>query len=215
MRNKQVQSLYTAKNLILIGVPTNTDAESLQNLMLGKMEEARQKMVARSPSKYGSLTKVPQFVINKDYIRNTPYAERLDNDDIPFWAWKPFHLEYLAVDEKKLDQILAYMYHLRRFQRLLGDAAFFHRNPGVDATTGDQGILAGVLMRHIAMVQSMSRVILKGLVHPDWQHLIQWMDKEDPTEIDIEVSRFVCEIMMGNKIHGTKVWVLIAQVPDG
>ncbi len=191
MSYKQVQSLYTAKNLIIIGVPTNTNADSLQNLMLGKMEEARQKMVAQSPSKYGSLTKVPQFVINKDYIRNTSYAERSDNDDIPFWAWMPFHLEYLAVDEEKLDQILAYMYHSRHFQGLFGDAAFFHRNPGVDATAGDQGILAGVLMQHIAMVQSMSRVILKGLVHPDRQHLIQRMDEDDPTEVDIEISRSV------------------------
>jgi hypothetical protein len=31
--------------LILVGVPTNIDADSLQNLMLGMMEEARQKMV--------------------------------------------------------------------------------------------------------------------------------------------------------------------------
>jgi hypothetical protein len=46
-------------------------------------------------------------------------------------------------------------------------------------------------------------VILKGLVHPDRQHLIQRVDKEDPTEVDIEVSRSVCEIMMGKKIHGT------------
>ncbi len=61
----------------------------------------------------------------------------------------------------------------------------------------------------------MSRVILKGLVHPDRQHLIQRMDEDDPTEVDIEVSRSVCKIMMGKKIHKTKVWVLIAQVPDG
>jgi hypothetical protein len=205
MRYKQVQSLYMAKNLILIGVPTNINVDSLQSLTLGKMEEAQQKMVAQSPSKYGSLTKVPQFVINKDYIKSMPYAERSDNDDIPFWAWMPFHLEYLVVDEEKLNLILAYMYRLRPFQGLFGDAAFFHRNPGVDATAGDQGMLAGVLMRHITMVRSMSRVTLKGLVHPDRQHLIQRMDEDDPTEVDIEVSRSVCEIMMGKKIHGTQV----------
>ncbi len=85
----------------------------------------------------------------------------------------------------------------------------------MDATAGDQGILAGVLMQHIAMVRSMSRVILKGLVHPDRQHFIQRMDEDNPTEVDIEVSRYICNIMMGKKIHGTKVWVLIVQVPDG
>jgi hypothetical protein len=50
----------------------------------------------------------------------------------------------------------------------------------------------------------MSRVILKGLVHPDRQHLIQQMDKDNPTEVDIEVSRSVCKIMMGKKIHRKK-----------
>ncbi len=64
----------------------------------------------------------------------------------------PFHLKYLAVKEEKLEQILAYMYRSKRFQCLFGDAAFFHWNPGVDATAGDRGILARVLMRHIAMV---------------------------------------------------------------
>jgi hypothetical protein len=93
MKYKQVQSLYTAKNLILVGVPTNIDADSLQNLMLGMMEEARQKMVTQNQSKYGSLINVPKFVLEKDYIKNTPYAERSDDDDIPFWARMPFHLE--------------------------------------------------------------------------------------------------------------------------
>jgi hypothetical protein len=127
----------------------------------------------------------------------------------------PFHLEYLAVEEEKLEQILAYMYRSKPFQDLFGDAAFFHRNPGVDATAGDRVILAGVLMRHIAMVQSMTRVTLKGLVHPDRQQLIQRMDEDDPDEIEVEVNRSVQEIMMGKKIQGTKVWVLIAQQTNG
>ncbi len=137
MVNKQIQSLYTARNLILIGVPTDVNADALQVLMQGKMEEAQQKMVTRNPFKYGSLTKVPQFVIRKDFIKNTPYAERLNDNDIPFWAKMPFHLEYLAVDKERLEQILAYMYHSKRFQGLFGDAVFHHRNPGVEATARD------------------------------------------------------------------------------
>jgi hypothetical protein len=37
---KQVQSLYTAQNLILVGAPTDLDADPLQLLLKGKMEEA-------------------------------------------------------------------------------------------------------------------------------------------------------------------------------
>jgi hypothetical protein len=70
-------------------------------------------------------------------------------------------------------------------------------------------------MQHIAMVRSMSRFTLKGLCHSDRKHLIQRMDNDDPTEVEVEVSRSVHELMMGKKIHGTKVWVLIAQIPNG
>ena len=94
-------------------------------------------MVTQNPFEYGLLTKVPQFVIEKDFIKNTPYAERLNDNDIPFWAKMPFHLEYLTVDKEKIEQILAYMYCLKRFQGLFGDAAFHHRNPGVEVTAGD------------------------------------------------------------------------------
>jgi hypothetical protein len=75
MKFKQVQSLYTAKNLILVGVPTDVDADSLQNRLSERMEEARQKMVTRNRFKYVSLTKVPKFVLERDYVRNTPYLK--------------------------------------------------------------------------------------------------------------------------------------------
>ena len=70
-------------------------------------------------------------------------------------------------------------------------------------------------MQHIAMVRSMSRVTLKGLCHPNHKHLIQSMDKDNPTEVEVEVSRSVRKFMMEKKIHGTKVWVIIAQIPNG
>ncbi len=37
---KRIQSPYMARNLILIGVPTDVDADALQVLMRGTMEEA-------------------------------------------------------------------------------------------------------------------------------------------------------------------------------
>jgi hypothetical protein len=41
------------------------------------------------------------------------------------------------------------------------------------------------------------------------------MDEDDPDEIEVKVNRSVREIMMGKKIQGTKMWVLIAQQTDG
>jgi hypothetical protein len=107
---KQVQSLYTSRNLILVGTPTDVDANALQLLLKGKMEEACQKMVAKKPYKYGSITKVPEFVLKRDFIKHTPYAKQSKGDDIPFWAKMPFHLEYLAINKDALEHILAFIY---------------------------------------------------------------------------------------------------------
>ncbi len=45
---KRDQSLYTARNLIVVGVPTDLDADPLQLVLKDKMEEARKKMVAKT-----------------------------------------------------------------------------------------------------------------------------------------------------------------------
>jgi hypothetical protein len=199
----------------LVGVPTNLDANALQLLLKGKMEDARQKMVVKNPYKYGAITKVPEFILERDFIKHSPYAEQSKEDDIPFWAKMPLHLEYLLKDKDMFKHILAFMYCTNQLQRILGEAAFCHWNPGFDSMAGDQKILAGVLMRHIAMVWSTSRVILKGLTKPDRPHVIQQLDDEDPEEVDMEIKMSVWEIMMEKKIQGTKVWVLIGQIPDG
>jgi hypothetical protein len=103
----------------------------------------------------------------------------------------------------------------QRFQGLFGEASFYHQNPGMDSTAGKQEILAGVLMRHIAMVRLTSRVLLKGLAKPDRPHILYQLDEEDPEEIDIKITRTVREIMMEKKIQGSKVWILIGQLADG
>jgi hypothetical protein len=124
---KQMQSLHTSRNLMLVGVLTDVDPKSLQMKMHKKMEEAHQKMLARNPSKYGTIAKVPKFVLEENFIKNTPYAEWSDKDNIPFWACMPFHLECVAVNEDHLEQILAYMYQAKCFQVLLGEAAFYYK----------------------------------------------------------------------------------------
>jgi hypothetical protein len=81
---KQVQCLHTSRNLMLIRVPTVMDSKALQMKMHKEMEEARHRMLTCNPSKYGTIVRVPQFVLEKDFIKNTPYVEQSDKDDIPF-----------------------------------------------------------------------------------------------------------------------------------
>jgi hypothetical protein len=161
------------------------------------------------------IIKVPKFVLEKDFIKNTPCAEQSDEDDIPGWARMHFHLECVAPNEDHLDQILAYMYQSKHFQGLFGEAAFYYKNPGTDASAGERNVLAGILMRHIAMVQLMGHVYIRGLQHPDRVFpIIKYKDKE-LGEVSFGVDWLVREIMMEKKIHGTKVRTLLAQTADG
>jgi hypothetical protein len=65
------------------------------------------------------------------------------------------------------------------------------------------------------MVRLTSRIILKGLIHPDRQFPLQryWEDK--PDELEIDVTRLVREIMMEAIVKRSKVWTLIAQLSNG
>jgi hypothetical protein len=110
----------------------------------------------KNPYKYGAITKVPEFVLEWDFIKHTPYAKWSKEDDISFWAKMPLHLEYLLKDKDMLKHVLAFMYHTKQFQEILGATSFYHWNPRFDSTTGDCEILSGVLMCHIAMVRSTS-----------------------------------------------------------
>jgi hypothetical protein len=169
-------------------MPTNLDMDALQLLLKGEMEDARQKMVVKNHYKYGAITKVPEFVLERDFIQNTPYAEWSKEEDIPFWAKMPLHLEYLLKNKDLLKHILVFMYRTKQLQGVFGEAAFYHWNPRFDSMAGDREILAGVLMRHIAMVRSTSRVILKGLTKPEWPHIIQQLDNKDPEEVHVKVK---------------------------
>ncbi len=65
------------------------------------------------------------------------------------------------------------------------------------------------------MVRSMNKVILKGITHFDWRLKLTRWDKDDPQEVDLEVMRSVCKIMMEKKVRGIKALILIAQLHNG
>jgi hypothetical protein len=194
----------------------DTCTNSLQQVLRTKMEEAREKMVKKNPYKYGIIDKVPHFVLEHNFVKNTPYTECSKEDNIPFWLRTPYHLEYVLVMEEQLELIFHYMYCSEQFQILLGEAAFYYKNPGMEASGSEQGMLAGVLMHHIAMVQSMNKVLLKGIPHVDRRFpLARYKDESEEAEVDLEVDRSVRELMMEKRAADTRVWILITQLQDG
>jgi hypothetical protein len=103
----------------------------------------------------------------------------------------PYHIECLAISEDKIEAILAFMYCIKRFQGLFGEAAFYFKNLSLETLAGEYTILAGVLTRHITTVWSTSRIILKGLIHPDRQCPLQQYWEDEPNELEIDVTKLV------------------------
>ncbi len=96
---KQMQVLRTSKKIILVGVPTDVNLESLGCTLRATMEEACITMVNKNLSKFGVIDKTPRFALSTDFVKNTPYAERSNDDKIPFWAKMPWHLECCESDK--------------------------------------------------------------------------------------------------------------------
>ncbi len=194
-----------------VKVPIDGDSKSLACMLRATMEEACITMVNKNPSKFGVIDKTPRFALSTDFVKNTPYEERSDDDKIPFWAKAPWHLECRESDEGPIKAILSYMYRSGRMARILGKAAFHHLNPGPNATAGERDINAGIVTRHIAMIHSMGRVNLRGLKNPDRSALLQKFDDNDPTELVMEVNKSVRDVLMREcKADKTRVWCLLA-----
>ncbi len=213
-----MQVLNTSKNIILAGVPTDVDSRSLKRILWMGMEEARLRMVARKPSKFGAVSLMPKFALVTDFVKYTPYEERSTETNpnaIPFWSKMPWHIKCHTSDEPKIDALLSYMDRTNRLAQLFGEAAFHHVNPGPKATAGERDMNTGVVTWHIAMVWSMGRVSLKGLNNPDKGVLLKRFDNKDPEELDVEVIKTVHEIMMHKcKSNGTPVWYLVVHSRD-
>jgi hypothetical protein len=81
---KHMQVLRMAKNIILAGVPTDVDAACLTKVLWQNMEEAWKKIAAKNPTKYGALLATPKFSMSSEFVKNTPYKARSEEDKILF-----------------------------------------------------------------------------------------------------------------------------------
>ncbi len=206
---KHMQVLQIAKNIILAGVPTDVDAVCITKILWQTMEEAQKKMVAKNPAKYGTLSATPKFSMALEFVKNTPYEAQYEEDKIPFWSKMPRHLEYRTTDKAAIDVLLSYMCNSGRMECIQGGAAF-HRKNFPDADFNQRNVNAAILTWHVAMVCSMGRVSLRGLMDPDRPVMLQQFDEEETNKVEMEVSKSVCNIMTTEcKAARSRVWCLI------
>jgi hypothetical protein len=151
----------------------------------------------------------PKFSMSSEFIKNTPYKARSEEDKILFLSKMPWHLEYRTTDKAAIDALLSYMYNSGRMEHVLGGAAFHHKN-SPDADFNQRNVNATILTWHIAMIRSMSRVSLRGLMDLVRPVILQQFNAEETKKVEMEVSKLVCDIMMTEcKAARSRVWCLI------
>jgi hypothetical protein len=121
----------------------------------------------------------------------------------------PWHLKYRTTDKAAIDALLSYIYNSGRMEHVLEGAAFHHKN-SPDADFNERNVNAAILTRHVAMVCSMGRNSLRGLVDLDRPFMLQRFGEIETNKVEMEMSKSVRNIMMTEcKAARSRVWCLI------
>ena len=166
---KELQSLHTSRNIILLRVPSNIDFAAVNDIHKQVIEVTLDNMTRADPMRYPEeeYQMPPEFSVVRMYIKNTHFEQRDKNDTIPSWARMPLHLEVDLAFEDKLWEIVKYMAESKLLHSVFGDYSFVLKNsPPNEASEGLKQRMKIALRTHMAIVLSMGRVFLRGIRQP-------------------------------------------------
>ena len=208
---KELQEVDTKRDIILFGVPADIDTNAFRHMVLPHFRRTMGKMRARNPSeypheKYGK--DVPEFVVLSDWLFNAPYQDKSETEGIPFWCKKCIQFKTKDEDHEILWNILNYMGLTKQDRSLFGEFDRFVKGPGVGAGYSNKQPLGQLLQYHIAIVRSMAKTPLPGLLYPDLEHVLNLApDKEKEAREPVTIS--IWQILMKKKIGLIHVWQCI------
>ena len=207
---KELQEVDTKRDLILFGVPADIDTTAFKKMMGQFLRTAMIKMNSKNPRKYPSTKygSIPNFAVLSDWLFNAPYQEKPESENIPFWCKKCIQFESRDEDQETLWNIMQYMSITKQDKMIFGEFARFVKGPGVGANNGDKQPLGMLLQSHIAIVRSLAKVPLNGLMFPDIEHVMELApDAEGNARESVALS--LHQIMMKRKIGKPHVWQCI------
>ena len=213
---KELQSLRTSRNIILLGVPSNVDFSAVNVLLQQMLEVTLDNMSISDPLRFPEeeYQTPPEFSVVRMYIKNTPFEQRDKNDTIPSWARMPLHLEVDLTFEDELWEIVKFMADSKLLHSVFGDYAFVLKNsPPNEASEGLKQRMKTALRTHMAIVLSMGRVFLRGLDNPDKIMDLRRQDEDGKPKKPVQLS--VRRLMMFYRVNGIKLWQFICPCSDG
>ena len=214
---KEIQVFETSRDIIMFGVPNNADATAMQQLLYTVMVEAKRSMFTNNPDKYPRMIygrPLPEFTVLKDFVKNTPFEPRDEDEDLPAWAKQALHLELPREHQEFVTEVMLFMMDSGKWKRLFGTFTWIAINPGFNASSTDSNTLGVMVERHSAVMRNIGKVTLKGLLLPDKEmELLLLPDKNG--EERKPVQRTIRDIMMNVKVNGLSLWQAIVPNNDG
>ena len=210
LKYKKMQELATMPGHVLFGVPANNNDESSMKSRIERALDASLVSMKRNNPKFldGKYNEVPDFLIDSDYVPNSPFVERDENtsNNPPSWAKIAFQFVYKVEDKEVMHEILMYWYESTRLMSLCGTWSWIYANPGTNATGAQRNELSKEIERHMAVVLNMGNVVLKGLTDPDKECELGVLDDIDGERLP--VTRSVHQIIMRLKdSNNVKMWM--------
>jgi hypothetical protein len=199
---KDMQVVDTDRHWILFGVPSETNPESFSKILKPFLAEELAKMKEKNPTKYsGSMfTSLPDFTVSISYVQNVPFKM---TEGLPAYAKQCIHIEIRQSDKELFKELFKYITLSKSDKKYFGQFTRFHYGCPPGSSLTERETLGGMLQNHIAVIRSMGKAALPGILYPDKVISCVRDSPEPPVEISLR------RIMMKQKIGRIKVWQCI------
>lgn len=199
---KEMQVVDTDRHWILFGVPSETNPEAFSNLLKPFLMHELIKMKDKNPTKYdgAKFASLPEFVLSVMYVQNVPFKM---TEGLPAHAKQCIHIEIRQSDKDLFKELFKFITLTKSDKKHFGQFARFHYGCPPGSSLTERETIGGMLQNHIAVVRSMGKVSLPGIMHPD--KLISCLRDQPRPTVQISLRR----ILMKQKIGRVKVWQCI------
>lgn len=124
MKYKELQVLESKSDFILFGVPSSGDKNAATFEFRTYMAEVLDKMHGEPGGEYAAaeFADLPEFVMIRNFVKNTPFDRQGEDERLPLWAKMPFHFEVREEQQSTLATILNYMERKKYLYQYLGSS---------------------------------------------------------------------------------------------
>ncbi len=196
---KKMQVVDTDRNWVLFNVPGETDPELFGNMLRPFLQQAMRKMRDKNPKKYAASVyagTLPDFVINIMYP-NVPFKM---SEGLPSHAKLCIHIEIRQSDMELFKNLFNYILLAKLDKKFLGQFARFYYGCPPGATMTKKEEFGSMLQNHVAVIRSLGKVALPGIMHPDkiWPCRLANDAKNEPREtVHLSLRRILMKQQIG------------------